>query len=105
MELQEDYDLIKSLQADILAISTDDLSGAAYAVDGLGLEFPILYDPEASVVKEYGVYDLLGDGIAAPATFLLDRTGKVRWMYVGKRINDRPSNREIISRLKVLAEG
>jgi len=39
VELQEDYDLIKSLEADILAISTDDLSGAAFAVDGLGLEF------------------------------------------------------------------
>ena len=103
MELQGDYDLIKSLEADILAISTDDLSGAAYAVDGL--EFPILYDPEALVVKEYGVYDLLGDGMAAPATFLVDRTGKVQWQYVGKRINDRPSNQEIVSRLMELAEG
>ena len=105
MELQEDYDLIKSLEADILAISTDDLSGAAFAVDGLGLEFPILYDPEASVVKEYGVFDLLGDRMAAPAIFLLDRTGKVRWQYIGKSINDRPSNREIIIRLRDLAEG
>ena len=105
MELQGDYDLTKSLEADILAISTDDLSGAAFAVDGLGLEFPILYDPEASVVKKYGVYDLLGDRMAAPATFLLDRTGKIQWQYVGKDINDRPSNREIIRRLRELIEG
>ncbi len=105
MELQGDYDLIRALEADILAISTDNLSGAAFAVDGLGLEFPILYDPEASVVKEYGVFDLSGDRMAAPATFLLDRTGKVQWQYVGKSINDRPSNREIIRRLRELPEG
>ena len=104
MELQGDYDLIKDLDADILAISTDDLSGAAFAVDGLGLEFPILYDPEASVVKEYGVFNLLGDRMAAPATLLLDRTGKIQWQYVGKSINDRPSNQEIIRRLRELAE-
>ena len=89
----------------MIAISTDDLSGAAYAVDGIGLEFPILYDPEASIVREYGVFNLLGDRMAAPATFLIDRKGKVRWQYIGKSKSDRPSNREIISRLRELPEG
>lgn len=103
-ELQSDYQLIRSLQADVIAISTDDLSGAAYAVDGNGLEFPILYDPEASVVREYGVFDLLGDRMAAPATFLIDRTGKVQWQYIGKSKSDRPSNGEIISQLRELTE-
>jgi peroxiredoxin len=105
VELQEDYKEIKGLKADIIAISTDDLSGASYVVEGLGLEFPILYDPATDVVREYGVFDLLGDGIAAPATFVLDRTGKIRWQYVGKRIGDRPSNKEIIDQLRKLLEG
>lgn len=69
------------------------------------LEFPILYDPEGSAVREYGVFNLLGDGMAASAMFLIDRTGQVQWQYVGKHIDDRPSNREIISRLRELPEG
>lgn len=103
--MQGDYKEIKGLQADIIAISTDDLSGASYVVEGLGLEFPILYDPASDVVREYGVFDLLGDGMAAPATFVLDRTGKVQWQYVGKNIYDRPSNEEIIDQLRKLPEG
>ena len=71
----------------------------------MGVEFPIPYDPEASVVREYGVFNLLGDGMAACAMFLIDRTGKVQWQYVGKHIDDRPSNREIISRLRELPVG
>ena len=105
MELQGDYKLIADLDADIIAISTDDLSGASYVADGLRLDFPILYDPQADVVREYGVFNLLGDRMAAPATFILDRTGKIQWQYVGKNIYDRPSNREIISQLRELAEG
>jgi peroxiredoxin len=65
VELQEDYGAISGLGAEILAISTDDLSQAQYAVDAIGLEFPILSDQDAMVIEEYGV---LASGISRPAT-------------------------------------
>ena len=70
---------------------------------GLDLRYPVLYDPEAKVVKEYQVFDLLHDGGAAPAVFLLDKNGSIRWQYIGRSKSDRPSNSEIIRRLRGFA--
>ena len=99
MELQEDYGAISGLGAEILAISTDDLSQAQHAIDVIGLEFPILSDEDAMVIEEYGV---LASGISRPATFVLDRDGAIRWQYVGHSRSDRPTNGEIISQLQDL---
>ena len=102
MELREDYEEIAGLDTQILAISTDELSQAEHAVRELDLQYPVLYDPEAKVVKEYQVFDLLHDGRAAPAVFLLDKDGNIRWEYIARSKSDRPSNSEIIRRLRGL---
>ena len=99
MELQKDYGAISGLGAEILAISTDDLSQAQQAIDVIGLEFPVLSDQDAMVIEEYGV---LASGISRPATFVLDRDGAIRWQYVGHSRSDRPTNGEIISQLQDL---
>ncbi len=70
---------------------------------GLDLKYPVLYDTEAKVVKEYQVFDLLHDRGAAPAV-LLDKNGSIRWEYIGRSKSDRPSNSEIIRRLIGLKE-
>ena len=90
--MQGDYEAITGLQTDIIAISTDDLSQASYVAESLRLEFPILYDPAAEVVRKYGVYNLWNDGMATPTTFVPDRTGKIQWQHIGKTVYDRPSN-------------
>ena len=102
VELQKDYQSIKDLQAEVLAVSTDNLTRAGYVVDRLGLEFPIMYNPQADMVKEYGVFNLLNDGLATPSTFVIDTQGKIRWKYIGVNISDRPSTRSIIRQLKKL---
>ena len=101
--MRNNYDAIQELDTEVLAISTDRLSGAERAVDYLDLGFPILFDPEAKVVDSYGVYNLLDDNLATPSTFVIDKTGMVRWKYIGRNSYDRPSNQEIIARLKELA--
>ena len=57
--------------------------------DRVGAEFPILADPGAAVAKAYGVFDLLRDGLAAPAGFIIDNDRNIVWSYVGSRVNDR----------------
>ena len=98
--MREDYDAIRDLDAEVLAVSTDRLSGADWAIDYLDLGFPILVDPEAEVIHSYGVYDLLNDGYATPSTFIIDKNGNVRWKYIGRNYYDRPSNQQIIAQLR-----
>ena len=100
--MQNDYRAIRDLNAEVLAVSTDNLTRAGYVVDRLGLEFPIMYNPQADIVKEYGVFNLLNDGLATPSTFVIDTQGKIRWKYIGVNIADRPSTRSIIRQLKKL---
>ncbi len=87
------------MNAEVLAVSVDDLRGAERVAEALGIPFPVLYDPSRGVPRAYMVYDLLGDGLSAPATFVVDRAGVIRWKYVGRRIGDRPSTSEILAQL------
>ena len=86
-------------------MSNDQLSGAERAIDYLDLGFPDLFDPEADVIENYGVYDTLNDGYATPSVFFIDKSGDVRWKYIGRHYNDRPTNEQIIAQLEALQAG
>lgn len=68
--------------------------------DELKLSYRVLADPDHTVAERYGVYNLLGDGLAAPAVFVVDPTGYIRWRYVGKGIADRPPVDRVIGELR-----
>tara|TARA_B100000315_G_C14314180_1_gene467749 strand:+ start:294 stop:533 length:240 start_codon:yes stop_codon:yes gene_type:complete len=78
----------------------DGIQGAAEMAALTGVGFPILADAEGSVVRRYGVYNLLWDKVAAPATFIIGREGAVLWRHVGRDIADRPTAEEILAALK-----
>ena len=61
--------------------------------------FPILADPLGATARSYGVFDLLGDGIAAPATFIIAGDGRIAWSRIGEDIADRVAPSEILARL------
>ena len=81
----------------MLAISVDNLDAAGQIVMELGIPFPVLYDTSRNVPRAYMVYNLLDDKLAAPATFILDKDGVIRWKYVAQTIGDRASTDQIIS--------
>lgn len=89
------------MNAELLAISIDDLSDAAYAVEQLGLEFPVLYDESGDVVKSYGVFNQ-ANGYAKPSTFIIDTEGVVRWEFSGSTSHRTPT-RDIIEQLELLS--
>jgi peroxiredoxin len=64
-----------------------------------GAEYPVLADPTESVARGYGVYNLLNDGVAAPATFILAPDGTILWRDVASGIADRPTVDEILQQL------
>ena len=102
MELQEFYPAIRDHGAELVAISVDDLDGARNMRDYAKADFPVLSDADASVTQRYGVYDLLGDGVAAPATFILDANLRIVAGAVGQEIGDRVPAQAILNTLREL---
>jgi peroxiredoxin len=80
----------KQQDAEIVAISADDLSSAKRTVGEHGLSFNVLADPDHKVIKLFGVSNIGKRGIAWPASFVLDKQGKVRLSVAdpaGKRLH------------------
>ncbi len=92
------------MDAEILAVSVDSLRGAQRAIESIGLDFQVLSDLDAEAVRAYGVWNLFQNELPAPATFVIDKQGVIRWEYIGKNaLSDRPDNDEIIAQLRQLS--
>lgn len=65
----------------------------------MGATYPMLADPQHAVAEAYGVFNILGDQLAAPAVFVIDRDGRVLWSYIGQSPQDRPSAGEVLAHL------
>lgn len=79
----------------------DDPAKNGALAERLGLEFPVLSDPELSTIRAWGV-EHEGKDIALPATLVVDRSGKIAWAYVGDNPRDRPVLDTVISVLEAL---
>ncbi len=88
----------------LAAISTDGMADALKMVELTGAEFAILSDENAEVAKDYGVYNLLHDGLATPAAVLVSPEGDIEWRYVGKSISDRPTPDAILDQVDRLIQ-
>lgn len=67
------------------------------------VSFPFLLDEDRAVTKAYGVYHRLGKdafNIARPATFVVNRSGIARLVYVGETQYDRAPVEEILKALR-----
>jgi peroxiredoxin len=67
-------------------------------VEDRGLPFNILVDETRDVIKAYGVWHPIGLdawNIARPALFLIDRSGTIRYSFIGQNQEDFPSHEEI----------
>lgn len=74
-------------------------------VEETGLPFNVLVDDRRDVVKAYGVWHRLGwDAwdIARPAAFLIDRSGAIRFHFVGASQTDFPTHDEIARAVALL---
>ncbi len=84
-------------------LSTDTREDADAAVATLSLKLPVLYDSDAGVAKSWGVFNLLGDGVAAPSLFVFDATGELRAFRVGRNAGDRPGAPEVLEVVRSFA--
>jgi peroxiredoxin len=68
------------------------------------ISFPFLLDEDRAITKAYGIYHRLGRdafNIARPATFVVDRKGMLRFVYVSSDQKDRA---DVNSMLRALNE-
>jgi peroxiredoxin len=94
-----------ALGAEVLVIVGQRAEKVADYARTRGLTLPILVDPDRSVIKRYGVYHRLGlmaFNIARPATFILDRARRIRFMYISKGQSDRPDHETLVAELQKL---
>lgn len=69
------------------------------------VSFPFLLDEDRKVTKAYGLYHRLGTdafNIAHPATLVVDRSGKVQFIYLGENQTDRVPLERVLEFVKGL---
>ncbi len=100
-QLNDDYLFFRSLDADILAISPDDVDKARDTATRYKIPFKLLADPGKRVIREYGVYDDLENGDDA-SIFIIDRSGRIRYRFVSKFPGEVPPNDKLMETLRHL---
>nr|WP_092883813.1 peroxiredoxin [Actinopolymorpha cephalotaxi] len=81
--LQKAQPRFASLDARVLAVSCDSMFSLRVFAERESLTFPLLSDfwPHGAVARDYGVFDA-DRGCALRGTFVIDRTGTIRWQVV-----------------------
>ena len=72
-------------------------------IEETGLPFNILVDESRDVLKAYGVWHRIGLdawNIARPALFILDRSGAVRYSFIGESQDEFPSHEDILREMQ-----
>ena len=97
--MQAAYNQFRARNAEILAVAYQDVSRAQQMAQLVHSEYPLLADANHAVADAYGVFNLLGDGVATPSVFVIDPQGRMVWSFLGKDANDRPSVSDVVSHL------
>jgi peroxiredoxin len=94
------WDRFVSEKVNLAGISVDAVENNRAMVEKLLLPFPLLSDPEGTVIKAYGVWNDGEGGIARPSIFAVRRDRSIAWEYVGEDYADRPADDEMFAAFK-----
>jgi len=120
-ELQDRLEDFKKAGAQIVAISPEKTENISKTIEKTKAEFPVLWDKDNSIMeafgvdfvlaknlqekyKEYGV-DLIRDNgnssqtLPVPATFVIGRNGKIKYMQYDPDYKNRSSAKDILEQL------
>ena len=108
-ELRSLLDLELKKDVELLVVSIDGPNETKMAVsriasDGVQPDFTFLSDPRHAVIGRYGILNPRGSrrGIPHPATYVIDKSGVVRWRDVETDYKIRPTNAAIRGAVKAL---
>ena len=84
MELQQNYSKIQDRGAEVIAVVVASLEAVEGLCESAQVPFPVVSDADHIVSEAYGVFNLLGDELAAPAVFIVDTERRIVWNQVGR---------------------
>ncbi len=96
--MQRNYDKIKAEDAELIAISSDNVNAIKATVDKAGLKYPVLSDSSKETIGDYNVVDPFNKHIARPSSFIINQDGKVTWTVVNE-VGHRVQTADIIAEL------
>jgi peroxiredoxin len=99
VQLQQSYQAFQDLDAEVAALAVAPMSSIDGARKATKASFPMMADVGHMVAEIYGVYNLLGDRLAAPSVFVIDTDGHILWSHIGQSPGDRPSVQTILDKL------
>lgn len=67
------------------------------------IDFPMLEDKSHKVIDRYGILNPDGKGWPHPATYVIDKQGVVRWLFVDVDYTKRPTNEQILRELRKIS--
>jgi methyl-accepting chemotaxis protein len=100
VQLRDLYPEFQRLGLSVASVSISSPAAAKSFSDHSQLPFPLLSDPDRAVIKAYGVYHFLSleaFRMARPASFLIDRAQRIRFLYVGSNQFDRPAPEALLA--------
>lgn len=94
------------LNTRLVALSVDDQEHAHLVWEKkVDRQFPILSDPGAAIIRQYGLLHAKGKGdedIAIRTTLLLDENGHERWRRVSETVLDIPKAADVLAHIRAL---
>ena len=100
VQLQKNLDEITALDARIIAVTTQDLSAAAFSIDEVGLQFPLAYDTTTAVPRQWDRFDNFNTELADAAIYVIDKDGRLVWQSLGDNYQHFVKADEIIEQLE-----
>ncbi|MBI1746214.1 MAG: peroxiredoxin family protein [Acidobacteria bacterium] len=108
-QLASAYQEFKKLGAELISVAAQTPKGLMGDVEKYTaktkLPFPLLLDTGRAACKAYGVHHLIGLdalNIARPSAFIIDRDGKIRFIFVSRSQKERVEIGELLEVLKKL---
>ncbi|MEA3375104.1 MAG: redoxin domain-containing protein [Chloroflexota bacterium] len=100
VQLRDEYQAFRDAGAEVVAVAVAPVSAIDQGVKAIiDPPYPLLADPQHAVAEAFHVYDLFGDGLAAPSVFVIDTDGTIVWSYVGQGPGDRPSAQTVLNHI------
>jgi len=108
LDLRKDVPRFTAAKTALMALSTDRVEESATFSREWRFPFPLLSDPKLKVIDAYGVRHPKGHegrDISRPTVLLIDPAKVIRFKYVGKTPQDRPTNEELLHYIGLMRAG
>jgi len=89
---------IEALGVQVVAITPDKKMSMQNTQRRFAQQFIFLSDPQAKVIREYGVARV--NNLPHPAVYLVDKGGKLLWFYSSSDYKKRPNGEQLVKVIK-----